>query len=60
MKILKIKILERVPVELSVRPTIGEIYDVVRFYEPRNLAFVEVNGSEIGVYLGHEAEIVGE
>lgn len=60
-KPLKIKITQEIPVEKSLRPTVGGVYKVLR-EERRNVGriyFVEVDGHEVGV-LGHECEKLEE
>lgn len=61
---MKIKILKEVPVKKKYRPEVGKVYEVHR--TERALAFITVNGTEIGVYTGlgnripAEAEYVSE
>lgn len=61
---MKVKILKEVPVKKKYQPEIGQVYEVIR--KERALVFIDVNGTEVGVFIGlgnripAEAEIVSE
>lgn len=59
---MKIKITSKVPVVKSLRPEIGSEYEVVREGEcppSRTLYFIDVNGTEVGVW-DNECEVIEE
>lgn len=58
---MKIKIMQEVPVNLRLRPRVGDIYDVVRIEERGRIYvyFIMVNGFEVGI-LSRESKIIAE
>lgn len=47
---MKIKILKPIPVQPQFRPVVGKVYDVLSFNSGKELAFIDVDGTKVGVY----------
>lgn len=58
---MKIKILQQIPVQEQFRPTVGKSYEVVEYNFEKGLAFIDVNGTKVGIFTDRrrgECEVV--
>ncbi len=55
---MKVKITKEVPVQEPFRPKVGKVYRVIGESETlKNLVYVNVNDTKVGVFLGKECEV---
>ena len=53
---MKIKILKPIPVQQQYRPEVGKVYEVLKNETKRHLAYIDVDGTKVGVYTDPKAK----